>query len=500
MGAEPDTTVPPAQPAAAAGSWPLATHHRDIGNHQLLFALLMFLLGGGLALLMRLELLLPGLQFIRPALFNQLFTLHGLIMVFGAALPALMGLASWMLPSMIGARRMALPRLHSLSFWLLPAAFALLLLSLLLPGGGPASGGALTPPLSLQQPLATTLAALSLLVMSAAFLLAAVNLLLTLLIERSPDMSLAGLPLFAWSLLITSLLLLAVLPVLIAALLLLLAELHLGTRFFSAGGGGDPMLYQHLFWFFGQPGLHILLLPAFGLLCEVLPVYARKPLFGRQAVMLSMLAIGVLSLMTWGHKLLSAGLPLGGSLFFMYSSMGISVALGLLVCNWLATLWRGAMSFETPMLFALAFLGLFLIGALAGLMLAVAPTSSLYHNSYFVVAQLHYLLVSGTLFAIFAAVYHWLPQQLGPIVNEGLGRLHFWSSLITVNLVFFPQFYLGLAGMPRRVADYPAQFSELNFLSSLGALGFGLAQLPFVLLIWQGLRARKTGPGRTASA
>lgn len=463
--------------------WLFTTNHKDIGTMYLVFSLIMFFIGGAFAMGIRLELLQPGIQFVDPAYFNQLTTMHALIMIFGAVMPAFVGLANWMIPLMVGAPDMALPRMNNWSFWLLPFAFALLLITPFLPGGGPASGWTMYPPLMLQTGPAFPFIIFAVHMMGISSVMGAINVIATVLNMRAPGMTLLRMPVFVWSWLITAYLLIAVMPVLAGAVTMLLTDKYFGTTFFTAAGGGDPVMYQHIFWFFGHPEVYIMILPAFGIISEVIPTFARKRLFGYEAMVYAIAAIAFLSFIVWAHHMFTVGMPLGGNVFFMFTTMLIAVPTGVKVFNWLATMWRGAMTFETPMLFALAFVFLFTIGGFSGLMLAIVPADFQYHDSYFVVAHFHYVLVTGAVFAIMAAVYYWLPKWTGYMYNETLGKWHFWLSVISVNVLFFPQHFLGLAGMPRRIPDYAVQFTDFNMISSIGGFVFGVSQLLFVWVI-----------------
>jgi cytochrome c oxidase subunit 1 len=311
----------------------------------------------------------------------------------------------------------------------------------------------------------------------------AINIIVTIMNMRAPSMGLLKMPIFVWSWLITAYLLIAVMPVLAGAVTMLLTDKYFGTSFFSAAGGGDPVLFQHIFWFFGHPEVYIMILPAFGIISEIIPTFARKKLFGYTAMVYAIAAIAFLSFIVWAHHMFTVGMPVAGLLFFMFTTMLIAVPTGVKVFNWTATMWRGAMTFETPMLFALAFLFLFTIGGFSGLMLAIVPADFQYHDSYFVVAHFHYVLVPGAVFAIMAAAYYWLPKWTGYMYNEFWGKVHFWLSAISINVTFFPQHFLGLAGMPRRIPDYAVQFADWNLMSSIGAFVFGVSQLIFVGVI-----------------
>ncbi len=463
--------------------WLFTTNHKDIGTLYLLFSLLMFFVGGAMAMVIRAELYQPGLQFVDPAFFNQMTTMHALIMIFGAVMPAFVGLANWMLPMMVGAPDMALPRMNNWSFWILPFAFAILLSTLFMPGGAPAGGWTMYPPLVLQLGDAFPFLIFSVHMMGASSIMGAINIIVTIMNMRAPGMSLLKMPLFPWTWLITAYLLIAVMPVLAGAVTMLLTDQFFGTSFFSAAGGGDPVMFQHIFWFFGHPEVYIMILPAFGIVSEVIPTFARKKLFGYEAMVYATASIAFLSFIVWAHHMFTVGMPLSGQLFFMISTMLIAVPTGVKVFNWVATMWRGAMTFETPMLFALAFLFLFTIGGFSGLMLAIVPADFQYHDSYFVVAHFHYVLVPGAVFAIMCAVYYWLPKWTGHMYNETLGKWHFWLSAVFVNVTFFPQHFLGLAGMPRRIPDYSTQFADFNWVSSVGAFCFGISQLLFAYIV-----------------
>jgi cytochrome c oxidase subunit 1 len=302
---------------------------------------------------------------------------------------------------------------------------------------------------------------------------------------RAPGMGLLKMPLFCWTWLITAYLLIAVMPVLAGAVTMLLTDHFFGTSFFNAAGGGDPVMFQHIFWFFGHPEVYILILPAFGIVSEIIPTFSRKPLFGYETMVYASASIAFLSFIVWAHHMFTVGMPLAGQLFFMLSTMLIAVPTGVKVFNWCATMWKGSITFETPMLFSIAFLFLFTIGGFSGLMLAIVPADFQYHDSYFVVAHFHYVLVPGAVFAIMAGVYYWLPKWSGRMYDEKIGKAHFWLSTIGVNVLFFPQHFLGLAGMPRRIPDYAVQFADWNMVSSIGAFGFGLSQILFAIVVIQ---------------
>ncbi len=465
--------------------WISTTNHKDLGTLYLWFAFIMFFVGGAMALVIRAELFEPGMQFVQPEFFNQMTAMHALVMIFGAVMPAFVGLANWMIPMMIGCSDLALPRVNNWGFWILPFAFTILLSTLFVPGGAPAAGWTMYPPLSLQTSNAFPMLIFSVHLMGISSITGAINVVVTILNMRAPGMTLLKMPLFVWTWLITAYLLIATMPVLAGAVTMLLTDKYFGTSFFSASGGGDPVMFQHIFWFFGHPEVYILILPAFGIVSTIIPTFARKTLFGYDSMVYATASIAFLSFIVWAHHMFTAGMPVAAELFFMFSTMLIAVPTGVKVFNWVATMWRGSMTFETPMLFAVAFVFLFTIGGFSGLMLAIAPVDFQYHDTYFVVAHFHYVLVPGAVFAIMGGVYYWLPKWTGVMYNEKLGKLHFWLTAIFVNVTFFPMHFSGLAGMPRRIPDYAVQFADFNMWSSIGAFGFGFAQLIFLWVVVQ---------------
>ncbi|MBN1378142.1 MAG: cytochrome c oxidase subunit I [Gammaproteobacteria bacterium] len=475
--------------------WLLTTNHKDIGTLYLWFSFIMFLLGGGMALIIRAELFQPGLQIVDPQFFNSMTTMHALVMIFGGVMPAFVGLANWMIPMMIGAPDMALPRMNNWSFWILPFAFAMLISTLFMRGGAPAAGWTMYAPLVLQTGDAFPFMIFSIHLLGISSVMGAINIIATVLNMRAPGMSLMRMPLFVWTWLITAYLLIAVIPVLAGAVTMLLTDKFFGTSFFNPAGGGDPVLFQHIFWFFGHPEVYILILPAFGVMSQIIPTFARKPLFGYASMVYASASIAFLSFIVWAHHMFTVGMPLAGELFFMFSTMLIAIPTGVKVFNWVATMWRGAMTFETPMLFAIAFVVLFTIGGFSGLMLAITPADFQYHDSYFVVAHFHYVLVPGAIFALIAAVYFWLPKWTGHMYSEALGKWHFWLSAVSLNVTFFPMHFVGLAGMQRRVPDYALQFADFNAISSVGAFIFGTSQLLFLYLVIKCIRG---GPQASA--
>jgi cytochrome c oxidase subunit 1 len=475
-------------PAKGLMRWVTTTNHKDIGTLYLLFALVMFFIGGAMAMVIRAELFQPGLQVVDPQFFNSMTTVHALVMIFGAVMPAFTGLANWLIPMQIGAPDMALPRMNNFSFWILPFAFSLLLSTFFMEGGGPAGGWTIYPPLSLQMGDGFPFMIFAIHLAGISSIMGAINVVVTILNMRAPGMTLMKMPLFVWTWLITAYLLIATMPVLAGAVTMLLTDKFAATSFFSAAGGGDPVMYQHIFWFFGHPEVYILILPAFGIVSAIIPTFARKPLFGYSSMVYATASIAFLSFIVWAHHMFTVGMPVVGELFFMYATMMIAVPTGVKVFNWVSTMWKGSMTFETPMLFAIGFVIMFTIGGFSGLMLAIAPADFQYHDTYFVVAHFHYVLVTGAVYSIMAAAYYWLPKWTGNMYNESLGKWHFWISTISVNVLFFPQHFLGLAGMPRRIPDYAVQFADWNMISSIGGFVFGLSQLMFVWVIYKAVK------------
>ena len=468
--------------------WITTTNHKDIGTLYLVFALTMFFVGGVLALMLRAELFQPGLQFWSPEFFNQLTTMHGLIMVFGAIMPAFVGFANWQVPLMIGAPDMAFARMNNWSFWLLPPAATLLVSSFFVPGGATAAGWTIYAPLSTQMGPGMDLAIFALHIMGASSIMGSINIITTILNMRAPGMTMMKMPLFVWTWLITAYLLIAVMPVLAGAVTMLLTDRHFGTHFFNAAGGGDPVLFQHIFWFFGHPEVYIMILPGFGIVSQIVPTFSRKPLFGYSSMVYATASIAILSFIVWAHHMFTVGMPASAQLFFMYATMLIAVPTGVKVFNWIATMWKGALTFETPMLWACGFIFVFSMGGFTGLVCAITPIDIQIQDTYYIVAHFHYVLVAGSLFALFGGAYYWLPKWIGRMYDETLGKWHFWLSMIFFNVTFFPMHFTGLAGMPRRIPDCALQFADFNLISSVGAFGFGLSQLIFVYVLVKAIR------------
>jgi cytochrome c oxidase subunit I len=474
-------------------SWVTTVDHKRIGILYILTSLIFFLAGGILALLIRTQLIATNVDIFSRDTYNELFTMHGTTMVFLVVVPIFAGFANFLVPLMIGARDVAFPRLNALSYWLFLLGGVILYASWFAKGGAAKAGWTGYPPLSALTPgNGQDLWIVGLHVLSLSSLAGAINFLATIHNMRTAGMTWMRLPLFVWTIEIYSALLVLVLPALSAGLTMLLLDRQGWTHFFLPGDGGDPILYQHVFWFFGHPEVYVMILPAMGIISEVLPVFARKPIFGYKAIAFSTVAIGFYSLLVWAHHMFAVGLGWGLDIWFMITSMIIAIPTGVKIFNWLATTWRGNLIFETPMLFSLGFIAIFTIGGLSGIYVAAFPFDWQAHDTYFVVAHFHYVLFGGSVFGIFAALYYWWPKMFGRYLNDTLGKWHFWLTFIGFNLAFFPQHFLGLMGMPRRIYTYSDESWEVyNLLSTIGSYVMGLGVLFFIAnVIW----ARRRSP------
>ena len=482
------------RPRSAVLDWLTTTDHKKIGIMYLVNSFTFFAFAGGLAMLMRTQLMAPDNTVLSPQAFNEAFTIHGTIMIFLVILPLLSGFGNYFVPLQIGALDMAFPRVNAASFWLLPVGGLTVVAGYLTKGGAAAAGWTNYVPLSLQGGTGEDLWILGLLIVGTSSLLGAINFIVTVLRLRAPGMTLTRMPIFAWATTTTSILIVLAVPSLTAVLLMLLADHHLGTVFFNPAHGGSVANYLNTFWFFGHPEVYMLIMGAWGIVSEIVPVFSRKPLYGYRFVILALMLIMALSFTVWGHHMYTTGLV--NDSFFSVTTELISVPTGVLVLFWLFTLWKGKLSFEPPMLFALGFIAMFVIGGIDGVWMASPAADFSIHDTYFVVSHIHYVLLGGSLFAIFAAMYYWFPKMSGRMLSRRLGQWQFWILIISFNVTFFPMHFLGLWGMPRRVATYPLSsgWGLTNYIETISAYVIGLSMLIGLANIIITLRKPRNAP------
>ncbi|MBF2063056.1 MAG: cytochrome c oxidase subunit I [Calothrix sp. C42_A2020_038] len=463
-----------------------STDHKVIGIQYIVTSFIFFLVGGIFAMIIRGELITPEADLVDRTVYNAMFTMHGTVMLFLWTFPVLAGLANYLVPLMIGARDMAFPRLNAIAFWMVPVFGIILMASFLLPGGPAQAGWWSYPPVSLQNPTGHFINGQFLWLLAVALsgvssIMGGVNFVTTIFKMRAPGMTLFRMPVYVWTVLSAQIIQLFGLPALTAGAVMLLCDLSFGTAFFDSAKGGSPVLYQHFFWFYSHPAVYVIILPIFGIFSEIFPVYARKPLFGYKVVAISSLIITGLSGVVWVHHMFASGTPSWMRMLFMFSTMLISVPTGIKVFAWVATIWGGKIRLDTPMLFALGGLIMFVFAGITGIMLAVVPVDIHVNNTYFVVGHFHYVIYGATVMGVYAAIYHWFPKMTGRMYYEGLGKLHFVLTFIGANLNFFPMHPLGLQGMPRRVASYDPEYAFWNVIASIGAFILGMSTLPFIL-------------------